>query len=92
MAFDPDPFCYDVGYFVLHFPACIRVPHVQVDVLVAATSLTLFFGFILLVTMQGFKAVDIYEDQLKVKWRFSARVVKIRKILKLFQKLPAKQI
>src|SRR3954468_12887945 len=31
--------------------------YVQVDVLVAATSLTLFFFFILLVPMQGFKAV-----------------------------------
>jgi hypothetical protein len=42
---------------------------------VAATSLTLFFLFILLVTMQGFKAVDIYEDQLVVKWRFSSRII-----------------
>ncbi|THU40580.1 hypothetical protein FAM09_00245 [Niastella caeni] len=49
--------------------------YVQIDVLVAATSLTLFFFFILMVTIQGFKAVDIFEDQLKIKWRFSSRII-----------------
>jgi hypothetical protein len=64
---------------------------VQVEVLVAATSLTLFFFFILLVTMQGFKAVDIYEDQLTIKWRFSNRIV-IKEDLKAFCETTRKQI
>lgn len=62
-----------ISFFIFRHAFAFR--HVQVDVLVAATSLTLFFFFILLVTMQGFKAVDIYEDQLTIKWRFSVRAV-----------------
>jgi hypothetical protein len=62
-----------ISFFIFRHAFAFR--HVQIDVLVAATSLSLFFFFILLVTMQGFKAVDIYEDQLTIKWRFSVRVV-----------------
>jgi hypothetical protein len=62
-----------ISFFIFRHAFAFR--HVQIDVLVAATSLTLFFFFILLVTMQGLKAVDIYEDQLTIKWRFSVRVV-----------------
>jgi hypothetical protein len=62
-----------ISFYIFQHAFAYR--YVQVDVLVAATSLTLFFFFILLVTMQGFKAVDIYEEQLTVKWRFSSRVV-----------------
>ncbi|OQP51996.1 hypothetical protein A4H97_25605 [Niastella yeongjuensis] len=57
------------------FQHAFAYQYVQVDVLVSATSLTIFFFFILLITMQGFKAVDIYEDQLTVKWRFTSRIV-----------------
>ena len=62
-----------ISFYIFQHAFAYR--YVQVDVLVAATSLTLFFVFILLVTMQGFKAVDIYEDQLKVKWRFTSRII-----------------
>ena len=62
-----------ISFYIFQHAFAYR--YVQVDVLVAATSLTLFFFFILLVTMQGFKAVDIYEDQLTIKWRFSSRIV-----------------
>lgn len=62
-----------ISFYIFQHAFAYR--YVQVDVLVAATSLTLFFLFILLVTMQGFKAVDIYEDQLKVKWRFTSRII-----------------
>ena len=62
-----------ISFYIFQHAFAYR--YVQVDVLMAATSLTLFFLFILLVTMQGFKAVDIYEEQLMVKSRFSSRVV-----------------
>jgi hypothetical protein len=62
-----------ISFYIFQHAFAYR--YVQVDVLVAATSLTLFFFFILLVTMQGFKAVDVYEDQLTIKWRFSSRII-----------------
>ena len=62
-----------ISFYIFQHAFAFR--YVQVDVFIAATSLTLFFFFILLVTMHGFKAVDIYEDQLKVKWRFSTRII-----------------
>ena len=62
-----------ISFYIFQHAFAYR--YVQVDVLMAATSLSLFFFFILLVTMQGFKAVDIYEEQLTVKWRFSSRLV-----------------
>jgi hypothetical protein len=62
-----------ISFYIFQHAFAYR--YVQVDVLVAATSLTLFFVFILLVTMQGFKAVDIYEEQLTVKWRFTSRIL-----------------
>jgi len=62
-----------ISFYIFQHAFAYR--YVQVDVLVAATSLTLFFFFILMVTMQGFKAVDIYEEQLVVKWRFASRIV-----------------
>ena len=62
-----------ISFYIFQHAFAFR--YVQVDVLIAATSLTLFFFFILLVTMHGFKAVDVYEDQLKVKWRFSTRII-----------------
>jgi len=51
--------------------------HVQLDILIAATSLSLFFLFILLIALQELKVVDIYEDHIKVKklWRFSPVVI-----------------
>jgi hypothetical protein len=61
-----------ISFYIFQHAFAYR--YVQIDVLIAATSLTMFFFFILLVTMQGFKAVDIYEDQLKIKWRFSSRI------------------
>jgi hypothetical protein len=62
-----------ISYYIFQHAFAYR--YVQIDVLIAATSLTLFFFFILSVTMQGFKAVDIYEDQIKIKWRFSSRSI-----------------
>jgi hypothetical protein len=62
-----------ISYYIFQHAFAYR--YVQIDVLIAATSLTMFFFFILLVTIQGFKAVDIYEDQLKIKWRFSSRMI-----------------
>ncbi|HEX6430699.1 MAG TPA: hypothetical protein VF008_23565 [Niastella sp.] len=62
-----------ISYYIFQHAFAYR--YVQIDVLIAATSLTMFFFFILLVTIQGFKAVDIYEDQLKIKWRFSSRII-----------------
>lgn len=51
--------------------------HIQLDILIAATSLSLFFLFILLIAIQELKAVDIYEDHIKVKklWRFAPAVI-----------------
>lgn len=51
--------------------------HIQLDILIAATSLSLFFLFILLIAIQELKVVDIYEDHIKVKklWRFSPVVI-----------------
>jgi hypothetical protein len=62
-----------ISFYIFQHAFAYR--YVQIDVLIAATSLSMFFFFILLVTMQGFKAVDIYEDQLKIKWRFSSRSI-----------------
>jgi hypothetical protein len=78
-----------ISFYIFQHAFAYR--HVQVEVLVAATSLTLFFFFILLVTMQGFKAVDIYEDQLTIKWRFSARFVN-KEDIKAFSETTRKQI
>lgn len=78
-----------ISFYIFQHAFAYR--RVQVEVLVAATSLTLFFGFILLVTMQGFKSVDIYEDGLTVKWRFSARVFN-KEDIKAFSETTRKQI
>ncbi|OQP62411.1 hypothetical protein A3860_29070 [Niastella vici] len=78
-----------ISFYIFQHAFAFR--YVQVDVLVAATSLTLFFVFILLVTMQGFKAVDIYEDQLKVKWRFTSRIIN-KEDITAFSETARKQI
>jgi len=53
--------------------------YVQIDLLIGAISLSLFFLLILLISIQEFKAVDVYEDQIKINWLwgiFSRRIQK----------------
>jgi hypothetical protein len=52
---------------------------VQLDVLLAAVSLSLLFLFILAATAQGFKAVDIYEEQIKIKRYWGLSTITIDK-------------
>ena len=78
-----------ISYYIFQHAFAYR--YVQIDVLIAATSLTLFFCFILSVTMQGFKAIDIYEDQIKIKWRFSSRSIN-KEDIKAFSITVRKQV
>jgi hypothetical protein len=57
--------------------------HVQLDILIAATSLSLFFLFIIIIAIQELKVVDIYDEQIKVKkiWRFAPAVINKTDIL-----------
>lgn len=64
-----------VSYYLFLYAFSNR--QMQIDVLIAAVSLSLFFLFILLIAIQEFKAVDIYDDHIKVKtpWRFPSLTI-----------------
>jgi hypothetical protein len=53
--------------------------YVQVDLLIGAISLSLFFLLILLISIQEFKAVNVYEDQIKINWLWGLLSRRIQK-------------
>jgi hypothetical protein len=57
--------------------------NIQLDVLIAAISLSAFFLFILVVAVQDLKAVDIYEEHIRIKspFRFYSRIINKADIL-----------
>lgn len=42
--------------------------YVQIDLLIGAVGLSFLFLLIILTSMQDFKAIDVYEEQIKVNW------------------------
>jgi len=60
-----------VGLIVLSwylFDGAISVKFLQIDRLIAATIFSLFFLYIIFKAGQEFKALDIYENHLRIKW------------------------
>jgi len=84
-----------IGFFFFSrflFLNAFSYQYLQIDLLIAAIIFTLLFLYILFKGFEEYKAVDIYENHLKVKWLFGLISIRLDKgILNQFGQLSVKK-